>query len=375
MDLVLGSLSLQYLQSNIGDDDCQNMEKLCFRAAALMYWMFVFQRFLVGDICVRLSIRQGKIFYNIINMIQCAAFTSHRISWWLWKISESHFRAFIVIRKIPHILWLYRPLHIRSTWRHAESLAPSCSIRIVTGVKVWASAPRWQVAGKRVNHVNYCKMLQFLSLSEGQITQWHNGTSRYDFNRPLVTSTINSLDAYDLLNIIFLMYIYIIYYHISVYVVMTKPEAQATALAPPAQRKTWLFFHPSYVTTSWKSRNSPCCYCVTTVTFKLYINSGDKYIYIHIYTIIYIYIYHIVFIYFSNCSMFYMYFACTTTWQHDLIFGPPCSPNHEVSSYKIEILDKAMKAYENDRKPHKSAPHLAASLEFCFPGLMECSKC
>ena len=156
------------------------------------------------------------------------------------------------------------------------------------------------------------------------------------------------------------IYIYIIYYHISVYVVMTKPEAQATALAPPAQRKTWPFFHASYVTTSWKSRNSPCCYCVTTLTFKLYINSGDKYIYIYIY----IYIYHIVFIYFSNCSMFYKYFACTTTWQHDhdLIFGPPCSPNHEVSSYKIEILDKAMKAYENHTNLLHTLRHLLSSV-------------
>lgn len=41
--------------------------------------------------CWRHLFRQGQIVYNLINAIQSAAFTWHRISWWLWNISGRHF--------------------------------------------------------------------------------------------------------------------------------------------------------------------------------------------------------------------------------------------------------------------------------------------
>lgn len=64
-------------------------------------------------------------------------------------------------------------------------------------------------------------------------------------------------------------------------VAMTKPEAPATALAPPAKKTLAAFFHPIYVTTSWKPRNSPGATaslpspssCISTA-----VTDGDKYI-------------------------------------------------------------------------------------------------
>ena len=57
---------------------------------------------------------------------------------------------------------------------------------------------------------------------------------------------------------------------------MTKPEAPATALAPPAKKTLAVFFSPDLCHHILEAQKLPWCYCVTTLTFKLYINSGDR---------------------------------------------------------------------------------------------------